>query len=181
MVLRTLGEDLAEQAVTGNYVGIPYSQLDCQGFMEKLLMDLAVRKPDGTPYNWRGSNSMWRNYINWKGSISECYEKYGEIPLGAFLFLVRNDGKEKEKGYNDNEGNAAHVGLYVGPLGGKYDAMDSSAGRGKVDFCKSSSFTHVGLMSMIDYLNTPIEPDSPVTREEALEALQILTKFIKGE
>ena len=39
MILRISGSDLAEQAVTGNYVGIPYSKLDCQGFVEEVLKD----------------------------------------------------------------------------------------------------------------------------------------------
>ena len=76
MILRTTGKDLAEQAVTGGYVGIPYGSLDCQGFVEQVLKDCGVRKPDGSPYNWRGSNSMWRNYIKWKGTIAECKEKF---------------------------------------------------------------------------------------------------------
>ena len=97
MILRTTGADMAEQAITGGYVGTPYSKLDCQGFVEQVLKDLSVRKPDGTPYNWRGSNSMWRNYIKWKGTIAECKAKFGEIPLGAFMFIVKYDGGEQSR------------------------------------------------------------------------------------
>lgn len=176
MILRVSGKDLAEQAVTGNYVGIPYSKLDCQGFVEEVLKDCGVRKPDGSPYNWRGSNSMWRNYIKWKGTIQECKDKFGEIPRGAFLFLLKNDGGEKEKGYHDGEGNASHVGLYTGT--GPYPCMDSQGNRG-VDYCKLNVFTHVGLMDMVDYYNEPLPPDEKPTREEALKALETLTKFIK--
>ena len=178
MILRTTGTDVAEQAVTGNYVGRKYTDLDCQAFVEEVLKDLGVRKSDGTPYNWRGSNSMWRNHIRWKGTIQECMNKFGEIPLGSFLFLLKYDGGEEEKGYHDGLGNATHVGLYVGtaPL----PVMDSSKGRGRVDYCKLNVFTHVGLMDMIDYYNEPVPP-SGTTREEALKALEILTKYIKGE
>ena len=105
---------MAEQAITGGYVGTAYSRLDCQGFVEQVLKDLGVRKKDGSPYNWRGSNSMWRNYIGWKGTIEECKKKFGCIPQGAFLFLLKWDGKEEEKGYTDGLGNASHVGLYLG-------------------------------------------------------------------
>lgn len=183
MILRVSGKDVAEQAITGNYVGIPYSELDCQGFVERVLKDLGVRKPDGTVYNWRGSNSMFRNYINWRGTIDECKKKFGDIPKGAFLFLVKRDGGEAEKGYHDDLGNASHVGLYLGD----FRCMDSQGNRG-VDFCKLNVFTHVGLMSMIDYYNEPVPPekdilsavhtlrDSGSTDAEWLEAMKILVK-----
>ena len=145
MILRVSGCHLAEQAVTGNYVGIPYSKLDCQGFVEEVLKDCGVRKPDGSVYNWRGSNSMWRHYITWKGTIAECKKKFGEIPLGAFLFLLKWDGDEQLKGYHDGEGNASHVGL----------------------------------MDMVDYYNEPLPPEENPTKEDALKALETLTKFIQ--
>ena len=188
MILRTTGKDMAEQAITGGYLGIAYSKLDCQGFVEQVLKDLSVRKADGTPYNWKGSNSMWRNFIRWKGTIEECKKKFGEIPLGAFLFIIKWDGGEVERGYHDGEGNASHVGLYVGtsPL----PVMDSQP-EGGVQFRKLSIFTHVGLMDMIDYYNEP-EPapknaleamrtirNADSTDEEVLEALEFLTKYLR--
>ena len=178
MVTRISGFDLSEQAITGNYVGIPYSKLDCQGFVEEVLKDCGVRKPDGTVYNWKGSNSMWRNHIRWKGTLEECRKKFGEIPVGAFLFLLKWDGKEAERGYHDGLGNATHVGLYLGtsPL----PCMDSSQGRGKVDYCKLNVFTHVGLMNMIDYYNESLPPAEQPTKEDALKALETLTKYIIG-
>lgn len=177
MILRVTGTHLVEQAITGNYVGTPYSKLDCQGFVEEVLKDCGVRKPDGTPYNWRGSNSMWRNYIQWKGTKEECIKKFGEIPLGAFLFIVKWDGGEVERGYHDGEGNASHVGLYTGttPL----PCMDSQGNRG-VDYCKLGIFTHVGLMDMVDYYNEPLPPETKPTKEEALKAIETLTKYIIG-
>lgn len=189
MILRTTGKDMAEQAVTGNYVGQPYSKWDCQAFVEQVLKDLGVRKQDGTAYNWRGSNSMWRNHITWKGTIEECKQKFGEIPLGAFLFLLKWDGGEKARGYNDGLGNASHVGLYVGTS--PNPVMDSQP-TGGVQYRKLSIFTHVGLMDMIDYYNEP-EPaprseldavriirNVDSTDEEVLEALKTLTKYMKG-
>lgn len=174
MILRTTGADMAEQAITGGYVGIAYSRLDCQGFVEQVLKDLGVRKPDGTPYNWKGSNSMWRNYITWRGTIEECKKKFGEIPLGSFMFLVKHDGKEKDRGYHDNLGNATHVGLYVGTA--PNPCMDSSQGRGSVDYCKLNVFTHVGLMDMIDYYNEPTP--APDDRTEAIEAIHIIRENV---
>ena len=187
MILIT-GEQFAERALTGGYIGIPYEKLDCQGFVERVLADCGVRKPNGTVYDWRGSNSMWRNYIKWKGTIEECKKKFGEIPLGAFLFLLKWDGKEADRGYHDGLGNATHVGLYVGtsPL----PVMDSQP-TGGVQYRKLSIFTHVGLMDMIDYYNEP-EPaprteldavriirNADSTDEEVLEALKTLTKYLK--
>ena len=189
MILRTTGKDMAEQAITGSYVGIPYSKLDCQAFVEQVLKDLGVRKSDGSPYNWKGSNSMWRNHITWKGTIEECKKKFGQIPLGAFLFLLKWDGGEVERGYHDGLGNASHVGLYTGtsPL----PCMDSQGNR-CVDYCKLKVFTHVGLMDMIDYYNEP-EPapaneldavriirNADSSDSEVLEALKTLTKYLKG-
>ena len=191
MILRTTGQDMAEQAITGGYVGQPYSRWDCQAFVEEVLKDLGVRKPDGSVYNWKGSNSMFRNHIRWRGTIEECKQKFGYIPQGAFMFIVKHDGGEVSRGYHDDLGNASHVGLYVGtsPL----PVMDSQGNRG-VDYCKLNIFTHVGLMDMIDYSTSP-EPaprpdgeyikavhtlrDEDSTDADCLEALKTLTKYLK--
>lgn len=188
MILRTTGKDVAEQAITGGYVGEPYSKWDCQAFVEQVLKDLGVRKPDGTAYNWAGSNSMFRNHIKWRGTIDECKKKFGSIPEGAFLFIVKRDGKETERGYHDGLGNATHVGLYVGTP--QLPVMDSQP-TGGVQYRKLSLFTHVGLMDMIDYYSEPDpmpskeldavrilrNPDS--TDADVLEALKTLTKYLK--
>lgn len=191
MILRTTGADIAEQATTGGYIGKPYSKYDCQGFVEAVLKDLGVRKPDGTVYNWKGANSMYRNYIRWRGTIEECKKKFGCIPLGAFMFRVKHDGGEVEKGYHDDLGNASHVGLYIDTDEAILPCMDSQVSRG-VDFCNLSVFTHVGLMDMVDY-STSSEPenkdvlsavhtlrDDTSTDEEFLKALKTLTKYMKG-
>ena len=169
MILRTTGQDVAMQALTGNYIGQPYSRYDCQGFVEQVLTDLGVRKPDGTPYNWKGSNSMFRNHIRWRGTIEECKKKFGEIPQGAFVFLVKHDGGEQQKRYHDDLGNASHVGLYIGTS--PNPCMDSQP-VGGVQMNKLSVFTHVGLMDMIDYSTSP-EPASDPDREAALKAMKI--------
>lgn len=190
MILRTTGQDIAEQAVTGNYVGTPYSKLDCQAFVEQVLKDLGVRKPDGTPYNWRGSNSMFRNHIIWRGTIEECRKKFGSIPQGAFVFLVEHDGGEVEKGYHDDLGNASHVGLYIGT--NPNPCMDSQP-TGGVQMRKLNVFTHVGLMDMVDYSTSPEPPSDKqeaikaigiirsdtASDSECLEALKTLTKYLK--
>lgn len=196
MILRVTGEEVAEQAVNGDYLGKPYSKYDCQAFVEQVLKDLEVRKPDGTPYNWKGSNSMFRNHIRWRGTIEECQKKYGSIPIGAFMFLVKHDGGEVARGYHDDLGNASHVGLYIGTGFGNpnYPCADSQP-TGGVQMRKLNVFTHVGLMDMIDY-STSSEPSSKPeetdamkamhtmrnessTDRECLEALKTLTKYLK--
>jgi len=134
---------------------------------------------------------MYRTHIRWRGTIEECKKKFGCIPQGAFLFLVKHDGGEVERGYHDGLGNACHVGLYVGtsPL----PVIDSQP-TGGVQYRKLSIFTHIGLMDMIDYSTNP-EPaprteldavkavhtlrDENSTDEECLKALKFLTKYCK--
>ena len=166
----------AEQARSEKYTGVPYTKLDCQGFVEEVLKDCGVRKPDGTVYNWKGANSMWRNALLWKGTIAECLHTYGEIPPGAWVFIVANDGGEKEKGYNDLEGNAKHVGIYVG---GEEPVRDSTRGSGRngVGYRTIKAFTHVGLPFMIDFIDTNVLPN--LDKAEALKALQTLKAYIE--
>ena len=108
------GEQFAKLAMDEKYNKYSYDQLDCQAFVEKVLADLGVRKIDGTIYNWRGSNSMYRNYVYWRGTKEEAIEKFGCIPVGAFVFVWADDGGEVERGYHDGLGNAKHVGIYCG-------------------------------------------------------------------
>lgn len=107
------GVQFAEQAMKPKYDRIRYDQLDCQGFVEKVLSDLGVRKPNGKPYDWRGSNSMYRNYYSWRGTVEECIKQYGKIPVGAFVYMWKDSGEE-EVGYHDGLGNCTHVGIYCG-------------------------------------------------------------------
>lgn len=183
MLLKAPGIAVAEQAKEGGYIGIPYKKLDCQGFVEQVLKDMGIRKADGTVYNWRGSNSMFRNYISWRGTIEECRKQFGKIPEGAFLFRVKHDGGEVEKGYHDDLGNASHVGLYV--AGADYPCMDSQESKGSrpnagVSYCTLSVFTHVGLMSMIDYSDIPGPDPAVPTKADALAALAIVTKYVEN-
>lgn len=170
LITRISGEDLAEEAMIGNYIGLPYDKIDCQALVEQILIDAGIRKPDGTKYNWRGSNSMFRNFVRWRGTIAECKQKFGKIPQGAFVFIVKNDGKEKEHGYLDGLGNATHVGLFLGGT-----AVIDSQPTGGVQLRHIKQFTHVCLMSMIDY-NTSTEPTQPAQdpRQQALDAVHVL-------
>ena len=190
MVESIAGTAYATQAQSDRYTGVPYSKLDCQAFVEEVLKDCGVRKPDGSVYNWKGSNSMWRNALRWKGTIEECKRLFNGIPLGAWVFIVKNDGGEVARGYHDNEGNASHVGIYCRE--GSEPVRDSTktANRDGVGYRKLDGFTHVGLPTMITYNgNTSriealkavsIIRDESSTDEDCLKALETLTKYMKG-
>lgn len=141
------GIEFANQAKSSRYDNLKYSQYDCQAFVEKVLFDTGVKKSNGQAYNWKGSNSMWRNALTWKGSKDECIKTFGSIPLGAWVFMVSRDGGEKEKGYNDGEGNANHVGIYVGDD----NTRDSAGSRGGVGYRPLKDWNMVGLCKYLDY------------------------------
>ena len=144
------GQQFAKQAKSEKYTGIKYDKLDCQAFVEKVLYDAGCRKTDGAAYNWKGSNSMWRNALSWRGTLSECREKFGSIPAGAWVFIVKYDGGEKDRGYNDGEGNAIHVGIYVGDNATR-DSTRTTGGRDGVGYRPLSDWNMVGLCKYLDY------------------------------
>ena len=103
----------AECALLPKWEKYKYDQMDCQGFVEAVLKDIGVRKENGKPYDWRGSNSMYRNYYSWRGTVNECIGKFGSVPVGAFVYIWKETGEE-EVGYHDGLGNCTHVGIYCG-------------------------------------------------------------------
>lgn len=185
------GTVYATQAMSERYTGVPYSKLDCQAFVEEVLKDCGVRKPDGTVYNWKGSNSMWRNALKWKGTVYDCMTEFGCIPLGAWTFIVKHDGGEKDKGYNDNEGNASHVGIYCNDGTDSVRDSTKTSKRDGVGYRKLEGFTHIGLPKMIIYMTKDTSEDEALnavkmirnvstTDTEFLKALKTLTKYMKG-
>ena len=171
------GDRFAQQAQADKYTCIKYDKYDCQAFVELVLRDCGVRKPDGAVYNWKGSNDMWRNALSWKGTISECMQRFGNIPSGAWVFMVAHDGGEVKRGYHDNEGNASHVGIYCRP-GNAKAVRDSTKGtsRDGVGYRPLSDFTHIGLPTVISY---GAEPSPVIDKTEALKALKTLSDFIE--
>ena len=173
----------AAQARAEKYSRFKYSQLDCQAFVEKVLADTCVVKADGSPYNWKGVNHIWRVALTWKGTIEEAKKKFGDIPVGAWVFIWRDDGGEKERGYYDGLGNAKHIGIYVGdPEQVRDSTRSTKTKRDGVGYRKLSDFTHVGLPFMIDYLGTDLtvnKPEKP-DKQKALEALEVLKLYILG-
>ena len=97
------GKECIEKANINELIGIPYSKLDCQALIEKILSRGGINCK-----NFRGSNHMWREMV------TNRRDKYTNIIPGTILFTVKLDGGEKKRGYNDSYGNACHVGMYVG-------------------------------------------------------------------
>lgn len=102
------GTDLAKAGC--KYLGVSYETMDCQAFVEKCLKDCGLTR------NLGGSNT-WFRAMTWTGTPEECKRQFGQIPRGAFLFILENDGKEPTKYRNDGIGNASHIGLVTGMTG----------------------------------------------------------------
>lgn len=106
--------DAGKLAAAGcKYLGVPYSEMDCQAFVERCLRDC------GIDMNLAGSNA-WYRYVTengWTGTPEECKREFGRIPPGAFLFILLQDGKEPQKYKGDGIGNASHIGIYTSMSG----------------------------------------------------------------
>lgn len=134
------------------YLGVPYSQMDCQAFVEQCLRDCGMNK------NLAGSNAWFREVYN-HGAImtpEECVKELGTVPKGAFLFILEHDGGEPEKYKPDGLGNASHIGIVTEPRG--KGAIHSSASRGCVaesEFhnktIKNGGWNRVGLWDQVSY------------------------------
>ena len=185
------GAEFAAQARSPEYNGIPYNKLDCQAFVERVLKDCGVRKPDGSVYNWKGSNSMWRTINGWKGTVQECIQQFDGIPEGAWVFIRKTDGGERDHGYKDNLGNFSHVGIYC-PGDPAYPVRDSTrySGRDGVGYRPVGSFNYVLLPDFINYttfipdidlvnlVHVLRDPESSDT--DFLKALTTLNDYLKG-
>lgn len=138
--------DFVNHAQSGDYLGISYDKLDCQAFVEKVLADTGYR------YDWRGSNDMWRNAVRNRAKI----ENADDIPAGAWVFTIKQDGGEKERGYYDNMGNATHVGIYLGDGAVIHSTSTKSNGKSGVQMDKITSkrWTDYALCKYINYEET---------------------------
>ena len=143
------GMEYGRKAEDPAYNRLTYAQVDCQAFCEKVLYDLGVRTAKGGRYDWRGSNDMWRNAVSWKGTVEEARQKFGEVPVGSWAFMVKHDGGEVPRGYHDDQGNAAHVSIVVN----QSQVRDSTKGTGRdgVAYRKLSDFNMIGLPKMLDF------------------------------
>ena len=153
------------------YLGRPYSEMDCQAFIEWCLRQC------GLNMDLAGSNAWYRE-VKKNGVIltpEECVRQLGCVPAGAFLFIHAFDGGEEKRGYHDGLGNASHIGICTGNKG--EGAIHSSASRGCVaesvfhgKTIKNGGWNAVGLYNKVAYdygggLDPEPEPEpvEPVT------------------
>lgn len=66
--------------------------------------------------------------MTWTGTPEECRRKFGCIPVGSFLFILEQNGKEPEKYKKDGIGNASHIGIYTGKTGATMVRLAKEAG-----------------------------------------------------
>ena len=136
---------LSEQG--DKYIGTPYAKMDCQALVEQILRDVGIN------LNLPGSNAWYRK-MTWTGSPEECKRTFGRIPVGAFLYILRQDGGEPGKYKADGIGNACHIGVYIARQDG---AINSSSKRGQVCYSKfagksiSGGWNRVGLWDRLSY------------------------------
>lgn len=147
------GEALCNYALSNE---IPYKAggmgldgMDCQGLVEYCLIQAGIEK---SACNLKGSNAHWRACA-WRGTPEEAAAQFGEVPVGAAVFIVAHDGGEIPRGYDDHLGNANHMGLV---LEGR--ALHASASRGKVaesvfngKTIPNGGWNMIGLLPWVDY------------------------------
>lgn len=163
------GNEYADQSLNPKYDKMTYSEVDCQAFCELVLKDIGVRRSNGKPYNWRGSNHIARVACKWLGTVEEALSQFGEIPRGAWVFKWADDGGERERGYSDGKGNYKHIGIYIGNDqvrdSTRYKNSSGEYVRNGPGTCSMKGFNRVGLAQVLDFdVNTDYnKPDESVT------------------
>ena len=78
------GEQCIKNANINELIGIPYSKLDCQALIEKILIRGGIQCK-----NFRGSNHMWREMVR------NRRDKYTNITPGSNLMEVKRSAAIK--------------------------------------------------------------------------------------
>ena len=189
------GKDLARTGC--RYLGEPYSRMDCQAFWERALADCGLRMDLG------GSNSWYREMKKngWVGTPEECRKEFGEIPMGATLYIRQDVSADTPAQFRDDGiGDITHMGIYTGMSGklmvhlaeeqGVKDAGRFNFGSGAIHSSSSREFVctskfegksinggwnRVGLyLSKINYGDTPAEdPQEPEHELETETAIVV--------
>ena len=169
------GAEFAAAAMQAKWNGVKYNQLDCQGFVEEVLKDIGITKPDGSFYNWKGSNSMYRNFYQWRGTKEECINKFGCVPLGAFVYIWRETGADLV-GYFDDLGNFTHVGIYCGDNIVRDSTRSTKTGRDGVGNTTLDRFSHVTLFAGLDYSDNKKYNSSETELQKLLSEMNLKLK-----
>ena len=163
------GREYAEQAYVYRNSGIPYSQLDCVHFVNRVRTDLDL------PSMLNGTNTLWRsNNLTWKGTLQDAYIKWGvnswrNLPQGILLFRIKPDNDPDydnppipARYYMDGVGNVTHVGIMTG-LGQGIMQSGGYGGRGVHESgWRANYWTHCALQMNVDYNHVqPDDPDNP--------------------
>lgn len=143
---KPLASEFASKAYP--YLGTSYEELDCQALLEVMLKDVGIKK------NWKGSNAMYRD-MAWVGTPEECKKKFGSIPVGTWIFILRQDRNEPAEYRKDGIGNADHVGVKTG---GRKGVIHSSAMKDMVAESEfkdktipNGGWNRVGFCKLLDY------------------------------
>ena len=151
-----------------------YAQYDCIHFVN------LVRARLGLPQMTNGTNSLWRdvggNFLWWRGTLQDCYDTFGLLPMGAYLFKCYPEGTPgyetiPPQYYGDGIGNFDHIGIYTGlGLGvmqsGGYDVTPPGGFNGVHDTRTRLDesppwWTHVALGNNIYIPNLTLTPLPP--------------------
>lgn len=130
------------------FIGRSYEEMDCQSFVEKCMAKVGINKDLG------GSNTWFRE-MTWTGTPEECKKRFGSIPKGALLFILKHDGKEPAKYRNDGIGNADHVGIKTGRGKGALHSSQTMDGVCESSFADKTipngGWNRIGLYDKFDY------------------------------
>lgn len=67
----TMAVSAKEFSLQGDkYLGRPYSEMDCQAFVEQMMSDVGIKT------DLKGSNAWFRK-VTWVGTPEECKTKFG--------------------------------------------------------------------------------------------------------
>lgn len=161
------GVDYANQAYSYRNSGIPYSELDCVHFVNKVRTDLGLRSM------LNGTNTLWRsNNLTWKGTLEDAYRRWNvsswnQLPKGILLFRIKpetdptyNEPPIPSRYYMDGIGNVTHVGIMTG-LGQGVMQSGGYGGRGVHESgWRNNYWTHCALQMNVSYPE-PGDPDDP--------------------
>ena len=158
------------------YIGTPYEEMDCQKFVERCMADCGLRE------DLAGSNAWYRQVMRngWVGTPEECMQIFGQIPKGALLFILSQDGKEPAKYRGDGIGNANHIGIVIHRHEG---AIHSSHRRGGVAYSefydktvRNGGWNRIGLYNKFDYgksINWILEHGGDHSPDEEKEVVRL--------